>query len=64
MRERPSPNLDRSRALMSVETDVMVVVVETCNHFHAGDKGNVFFFYKKAALKKQKKKFVRRKGAR
>jgi hypothetical protein len=49
---------------MSVETDVMVVVVETCNHFHAGDKGNVFFFYKKAALKKQKKKFVRRKGAR
>lgn len=64
MRERPSPNLDRSRALMSVETDVIVVVVETCNHFHAGDKGNVFFLYKKAALKKQKKKFVRRKGAR
>ena len=47
-RERPSPNLDRSRALMSVafelaETGVIVVVVvETCNHFHAGDKETFF----------------------
>jgi hypothetical protein len=41
---------------MSVETDVMVVVVETCNHFHAGDKGNVFFLLQKGGPEKTKKK--------